>query len=109
MKIFASVILFLCLPGLLPHTRCGAADWALPAKYDMSFPYLKAYRYGPMLGGIGTGGLSFGTMGLSNFRVFIDICIKNAIIGAEETQHLCPDRRVALIYWRIDAGEHWRC
>jgi hypothetical protein len=39
----------------------------------------------------------------------IDICIKNAIIGAEETQHLCPDRRVALIYWRIDAGEHWRC
>ena len=25
----------------------------------------------------------------------IYFCIKNAIIGAEETQHLCPDRRVA--------------
>ena len=46
------------------------ADWALPASYDMSFPYLKAYRYGPMLGGIGTAGFSFNTMGLCNFRLF---------------------------------------
>ena len=69
MKNIAGPILLLFPAGLLLSTQCNAADWALPAKYDMSFPYLKAYRYGPMLGGIGTGGFSFGTMGLSNFRV----------------------------------------
>jgi hypothetical protein len=42
-------------------------------------------------------------------NALIDICINNAIIGAEEAQHLCPDRRVALICWRIDAGERWPC
>ncbi len=50
--------------------HCIAADWELPVKYDMSFPNLKACRYGPMLGGIGTAGLSFNTMGLCNFTLF---------------------------------------
>jgi len=69
MKRIVKPILFFCLPAFFLRTNCNAADWALPARYDMSFPYLKAYRYGPMLGGIGTGGLSFNTMGLSNFKI----------------------------------------
>ena len=51
-------------------TGCAAADWPLPVRYDMSIPNLKAHRYGPMLGGIGTGGLSFNAAGLRNFRIF---------------------------------------
>jgi non-lysosomal glucosylceramidase len=70
MKAIARALLFFGLPGLFLSTDRIAADWTLPAKYNMSFPYLKAYRYGPMLGGIGTGGFSFNTMGLSNFKIF---------------------------------------
>jgi hypothetical protein len=42
-------------------------------------------------------------------QTVIDICINNAIRGTEGTQHLCPDRRVALICWKTEAGEPWRC
>jgi non-lysosomal glucosylceramidase len=60
---------FLSLAGGLVFCA-AAADWRLPVRYDMSFPNLKAHRYGPMLGGIGTGGLSFNAAGLRNFRIF---------------------------------------
>ncbi len=70
MRKLTNIGLLLCLGGSLVAAASGATDWTLPAKYDMSFPYLKAYRYGPMLGGIGTGGLSFNATGLSNFRIF---------------------------------------
>jgi len=70
MNRIANAALFFGLTGVFLGITCSAADWALPAKYDMSFPHLKAYRYGPMLGGIGTGGLSFNVMGLSNFKIF---------------------------------------
>jgi len=63
-----------CLPSLglvliLAPQLCGQG-WQLPVSYDMSFPELKAYRYGPMLGGIGTGGFSLNSTGLSNFNLF---------------------------------------
>jgi len=51
-------------------TTTEAAEWELPVKYDMSYSNLKAYRYGPMLGGIGTGGVSFNTAGLCNYTLF---------------------------------------
>ena len=70
MNRIANATLFFGLTGAFLGITCSAADWALPARYDMSFPHLKAYRYGPMLGGIGTGGLSFNVMGLSNFKIF---------------------------------------
>jgi non-lysosomal glucosylceramidase len=70
MKTSAKVHLFFCVPAVFLAAACSAADWELPAKYDMSFPYLKAYRYGPILGGIGTGGLSLNSVGLSNFKIF---------------------------------------
>jgi non-lysosomal glucosylceramidase len=70
MKNITLAILLVLPAGILFSAQSDATDWTLPAKYDMSFPYLRAYRYGPMLGGIGTGGFSFGAMGLSNFRVF---------------------------------------
>jgi hypothetical protein len=37
--------------------------------------------------------------------LLIDVCMNNAITGAEQTQHLCPQRSVAPICRRIDAGE----
>lgn len=68
-KIFGLMLLFYFLLAL-GKSDSRATDWELPVKYDMSFPNLKAYRYGPMLGGIGTAGLSFNTMGLCNFTIF---------------------------------------
>lgn len=63
-------VLIICGVFLLWQGRAVAGEWELPVKYDMSFGDLKAYRYGPMLGGIGTGGLSFNTAGLCNFTLF---------------------------------------
>ena len=59
----------LCLSVVLLTCRQGraAGQWELPVKYDMSYGNLKAYRYGPMLGGIGTGGFSFNTAGFVYF------------------------------------------
>lgn len=63
-----------CLPSLvltlILAPQLGAQGWELPVSYDMSFPEFKAYRYGPMLGGIGTGGFSLNSTGLSNFNLF---------------------------------------
>ncbi len=70
MKKVLSFVLIFCLLLAFRQDECEAIDWELPVKYDMSFPNLKAYRYGPMLGGIGTAGLSFNTMGLCNFTLF---------------------------------------
>ncbi len=70
MRKILSLGLVLCLLSVIHQGICTAAEWKLPVKYDMSYGNLKAYRYGPMLGGIGTGGLSFNTSGLCNFTLF---------------------------------------
>lgn len=69
MKKILCFIWILYLVAMLSE-NCQASEWKLPVKYDMSYPNLKAYRYGPMLGGIGTGGFSFNTAGLCNFTLF---------------------------------------
>ncbi len=68
-KLLCLAVVF-CVLFVICQDYCGAGQWDLPVKYDMSFGNLKAYRYGPMLGGIGTGGLSFNTAGLCNFTLF---------------------------------------
>jgi uncharacterized protein (DUF608 family) len=70
MKSFMVFVLFSSIFTLLCCPAAGAVEWELSVKYDMSYPNLKAYRYGPMLGGIGTGGLSFNTAGLCNYTLF---------------------------------------
>ncbi len=67
-RMFGFVLIFSVI--FLLSQQVEAVEWQLPVKYDMSYPNLKAYRYGPMLGGIGTGGVSFNTAGLCNYTLF---------------------------------------
>src|SRR6266481_9272280 len=39
----------------------------------------------------------------------IDICINNGIMGAQEGEHPCRDRKVVPTCWKTAVGEHWHC
>lgn len=55
-----------------PHEfkREDVRQWALPLGYDTSQPEHEAYRHGPILGGLGTGWISFNGAGLCNENIY---------------------------------------
>lgn len=55
-----------------PHEfkREEVRQWSLPLGYDTSKPEHEAYRHGPILGGLGTGWISFNGAGLCNENIY---------------------------------------
>jgi non-lysosomal glucosylceramidase len=58
------------MPNFNKQDYNNSRNWSIPLAYSMNRPELRAYRHGPILGGIGTGWISFNGSGLINSRMY---------------------------------------